>query len=78
MATDALPLLADDVLVKVGGGSKAHVFRSRPGANMKRFELLEEGTVFDIALCGSRGTLVQAPDGADLCSSCRSQLDAEE
>jgi len=77
VATDALPLRTNDVMVKVGGGRKAHVFRPHPSANLKRFELQEGGTVYDIAICGARGALVQAASDADACGSCSAALERD-
>lgn len=77
MAANALPLEANDVMVKVGGGRKAHVFRPHPAANLKRFELREGGTVYDIAMCGARGALVQAEADAEACGSCTAALERD-
>lgn len=78
MAQDAPALLSDDVLVRVGSGAKSHVFRPHPQANMKRFQLLDGDTVYDIALCGSRGELVLASDDDELCGTCTAQLERAE
>ncbi|HEX6256191.1 MAG TPA: hypothetical protein VFZ70_10325 [Euzebyales bacterium] len=67
-------LAATDVLVQVGDGSRAHVFRPPAHSNAKRFELRDGGTAYDIALCGARGALVAAPDDAELCASCSAAL----
>lgn len=67
-------LAATDVLVQVGDGGKAHVFRPPAYANAKRFSLADGETVYDIALCGARGALVMAADDADLCASCSAAL----
>lgn len=70
MPAVAPSLLDRDVLVMVGGGSKAHVFRTHPDSNLKRFELRDGGTVYDIALCGSRGAMVAAAETTALCGTC--------
>jgi hypothetical protein len=70
-------LLANDVLVRIGGGRKSHVFRPHPNANLKRFELQDGGTVYDIALCGSRGAMVTADADDDLCGTCGAQLERD-
>lgn len=74
MSTTMPALLDHDVLVMVGGGSKAHVFRSNPNANLKRFELADGATVFDIAVCGSRGAMTSADADTDLCGTCSNIL----
>lgn len=68
-------LAATDVLVQVGDGGKAHIFRAPAHANAKHFALADGGTVYDIALCGARGALVASADGADLCASCSAALE---
>jgi hypothetical protein len=68
-------LAANDVLVQVGDGGKAHVFRAPAHANAKRFALADGGTVYDIVMCGARGALVTAADGTDLCASCSAALE---
>lgn len=73
-----LPLLDNDVLVMIGSGSKAHVFRTHPKANLKRFELADGATVYDIAVCGARGAMTAAPDGTDLCATCGNALTADD
>lgn len=73
-----LPLLDRDVLVMVGSGSKAHVFRSHPKSNLKKFELQDGGTVYDIALCGSRGAMTAAPEDTDLCATCSNVLESDD
>lgn len=73
-----IPALAsDDVLVRIGKGAKAHVFRTSAHANMKRFELLDGGTAYDIALCGARGAMVATSEDADLCASCSAALERD-
>lgn len=64
-----------DIRVRVGSGSRAHVFRPRPGATFKRNTLRDGGEVYDIALCGARGRLVVAADDLDDCASCAGHLD---
>lgn len=77
MAAPPTPL-PDDVLVRVGSGGKSHVFRPHPQSNMKRFQLLDGDSVFDIALCGARGELVQAAADDELCGTCTAQLERAE
>lgn len=69
-----IELTAHERLVLVGSGSKAHVFRSHPKANAKLFALADEATVHDIAICGSRGEMQLAPEGTDVCATCRKIL----
>lgn len=64
-----------DIRVRVGAGSRAHVFRPHPGANVKRNTLRDGGEVYDIALCGARGRLVVADEDLEDCASCAGQLD---
>lgn len=63
----------DDVLVTVGSGAKAHVFRSQQGATYKVRTMQDGGSVYDRALCGSGGEMRLAAD-ADLCKTCASLL----
>lgn len=65
----------DDVLVTVGKGEKAHVFRPHQGATYKVRTMEDGGSVFDRALCGSGGEMRPAADD-DLCKTCASLLDA--
>lgn len=65
----------DDVLVTVGSGAKAHVFRPMLGATFKVRTMQDGGSVFDRALCGSGGEMRLATDD-DLCKTCGSLLDA--
>ncbi len=65
----------DDVLVTVGSGKKAHVFRPMDGATYKVRTLDDGGSVYDRALCGSGGEMMPAPD-ADLCKTCSSLLES--
>lgn len=67
---DQIELTDFERLVLVGSGSKAHVFRSHPKANAKLFALEDEATVHDIAICGSRGEMLLAPEGTDVCATC--------
>lgn len=76
MVTSTIPSTAD-VRVQVGSGSRAHVFRPHPGANVKRNTLRDGGEVFDIALCGARGRLVVADDDLEDCVSCAAHLAAD-
>lgn len=64
-----------DIRVRVGSGSRAHVFRPHPGATFKRNTLRDGGDVYDIALCGARGRLVVADEDLDDCASCAGHLD---
>ncbi|HKJ54762.1 MAG TPA: hypothetical protein VJ978_02135 [Nitriliruptoraceae bacterium] len=64
----------DDVLVTVGSGAKAHVFRPHQGATYKVRTMQDGGSVFDRALCGSGGEMRLADDD-DLCKTCASLLD---
>lgn len=66
-------LEADDVLVTVGSGRKAHVFRPMKGATYKVRTLDDGGSVYDRALCGSGGEMVTAVD-SDLCKTCANLL----
>ena len=68
-------LAANDVLVQVGDGGKAHVFRTLAHANAKRFALADGGTAYDIVMCGARGALMASADDAVLCASCRAALE---
>ena len=70
-----LELEPDDVLVTIGSGRKAHVFRPMAGATFKTRTLGDGGVVYDIALCGSRGEMHAAGDDADACKTCTSLLD---
>ena len=70
MAAIRIPLASNERMVLVGSGSKAHVFRSHPKANAKLFALHDEATVYDIAICGSRGEMRLAPEGTDMCGTC--------
>ena len=72
-AVDTL-LEPDDVLVTVGSGSKAHVFRPLSGATFKVRTLEDGGSVYDRALCGSGGEMFTAGD-ADLCKTCSNLLE---
>ncbi len=65
----------EDVLVTVGHGEKAHVFRHQQGATYKVRTMQDGGSVFDRALCGSGGEMRLA-HGDDLCKTCASLLDA--
>lgn len=73
MATPTI-VSGGDVRVRVGSGSRAHVFRPHPGANVKRNTLRDGGEVYDIALCGARGRLVVAADDLEDCASCAGHL----
>lgn len=73
----ALDLQPDDVLVTIGSGRKAHVFRPMTGATFKVRTLGDGGVVYDIALCGSRGEMLAATDGADACKTCTSLLNSD-
>lgn len=77
MATTLPALQDDDVLVSVGSGAKAHVFRPHAGATFKVRTMEDGGSVFDRALCGSGGEMRLAPND-DLCLTCESLLDTDE
>lgn len=66
---------ADDVLVTVGHGAKAHVFRPHQGATYKVRTMEDGGSVFDRALCGSGGEMRRATDD-DLCKTCATLLES--
>ncbi len=66
-------LETDDMLVTVGSGKKAHVFRPMQGATYKMRTLDDGGSVFDRALCGSGGEMFLASDD-DLCKTCSTLL----
>ncbi len=65
----------EQVRVRVGTGSKAHLFRPRDGANAKVFTLREGGTAHDYVLCGASGSLRQAKPDLDDCLTCRSVVE---
>lgn len=60
--------------VRVGSGSKAHLFRSSDGANAKAFTLRDGGVAYDYVLCGASGELRLA-SGLDLCRTCEAVRD---
>jgi hypothetical protein len=64
-----------DIRVQVGSGRRAHVFRPHPDATFKRNTLRDGGVVFDIALCGARGRMVDANEDMETCASCAAHLD---
>ena len=74
MATPTIPSTGD-VRVRVGSGSRAHVFCPHPGANVKRNTLGDGGEVYDITVCGARGRLVIAHDDLEDCASCAGHLE---
>jgi hypothetical protein len=65
------------VRVRVGSGSKAHLFRPRPGANAKVFTLRDGGTAYDYVLCGASGALREVDDSVDGCRTCASVLERD-
>lgn len=69
VATSIATSEADLLEVRVGSGSKAHLFRSLTGANAKAFTLRDGGVAYDYVLCGASGELRLA-DGLDLCRTC--------
>lgn len=56
--------------VRVGSGSKAHLFQPRDGANAKVFAIHDGGTAYDHVLCGASGALTLSED-RDLCKTCQ-------
>lgn len=68
---------ATDVLVMVGDGRKAHVYRSAAGVDFKLTQLEDGATVFDVALCGAGGGMVVADDDTAVCGHCRKKVAAE-
>jgi hypothetical protein len=60
--------------VRVGSGSKAHLFQPRGGSHAKMFALREGSTAYDHVLCGASGALTLAQD-RDLCKTCQEVLD---
>lgn len=68
-------LETDDMLVTVGSGKKAHVFRPLQGATYKVGTLDDGGSVYDRALCGSGGEMFLASDD-NLCKTCSTLLDS--
>lgn len=69
MATSIASNDAELMEVRVGSGSKAHLFRSASGANAKAFTLRDGGVAYDYVLCGASGELRMA-DGLELCRTC--------
>lgn len=64
-----------DLLVRVGSGSKVHVFRTHPRLQPVTDRLQDGSPVRAVALCGSRGEMVLVedtpPDGDDdVCGTC--------
>lgn len=64
------------VEVRVGSGSKAHLFRSRTDADAKASQLHAGGVVEDYVLCGASGALTLAED-LESCRTCVAVLDRE-
>ena len=67
-------LVDRDMLVRVGSGSKVHVFRTHPRLRPVTERLREGDPVRAVALCGSKGEMTAA-DGADvdddeICGTC--------
>lgn len=77
MTTSVPGLQVDDVLVIVGSGSKAHVFRPLDGATYKVRTMHDGGSVYDRALCGSGGEMRLA-DGNDLCKTCSTLIESND
>ena len=70
------PELVDrDLLVRVGSGSKVHVFRTHPRLQQVTDRLNDGGTVRAVALFGSKGDMALADDDDvtdedDVCGTC--------
>ena len=63
--------MEDEVLiVKVGGGKKAHHWLIKTDNSIKSFELRDGGYAFGRAVCGAGGKMVLAEDGLELCARC--------
>lgn len=62
----------------VGGGRKAHIFRSGAGVDFNLTELKDGATVFDVALCGAGGPMVMADDDAEMCGHCANKVETEQ
>ncbi|HEX9890263.1 MAG TPA: hypothetical protein VGA69_12340, partial [Nitriliruptorales bacterium] len=67
-------LTSGPMQVRVGRGSKAHLFQPRDGANAKMFAIRDGGTAYDHVLCGARGALTRS-DGLDPCKTCQEVSD---
>lgn len=63
-------LTSTPLRVRVGSGSKAHLFEPRDGANAKRFALRDGSTAYDHVLCGASGALTLAEE-LDPCKTCQ-------
>lgn len=65
-----------DLLVRVGSGSKVHVFRTHPRLKPVTDRLSDGETVRAVALCGSKGEMSLVEDDqsadvdADACGTC--------
>ncbi len=70
-------LSVNEMKVKIGSGSRAHVFRAQDGSNMKLFSLRDGDTAYDRALCGAGGEMQRADDSMELCKTCEGILDRE-
>lgn len=68
-----------DLLVRVGSGSKVHVFRVHPRLQPVTDRLTDGGVVRAVALCGSKGDMVMVDAGEatadeDACGTCARML----
>lgn len=70
-------LETNELRVRIGSGSRSHVFRAQDGSNMKLFTLRDGGTAYDRALCGTGGEMRLAADSMEPCKTCQSILDRE-
>lgn len=73
-------LVDRDLLVRVGSGSKVHVFRTHPRLQPVTDRLNDGGAVKAVALCGSKGEMSLADDGDvidedDACGTCARMLE---
>lgn len=66
-----------DILVMVGDGRKAHVFRSGAGVDYNLAQLRDGATVYDVALCGTGGPMMLAAEERDVCGHCSNKLERE-
>lgn len=67
----------NEMRVRIGSGSRAHIFRAQDGTNMKLFALRDGDTAYDRALCGAGGEMQTVADDVQLCKTCQSILDRE-
>jgi hypothetical protein len=72
-------LVDRDLLVRVGSGSKVHVFRSHPRLEPVAERLSTGASVRAVALCGSKGTMTLVEDEElgedDVCGTCARMLE---